>query len=140
MLPRETAIVPHRFSTIPAIALAAGLAILGAAPQAAAGPPPAPATAGRWVERDTNLNFDIRPGAKPDQLVLMIPKDVAFPGSHEFVLARRGDGGFASEERGRPKVLLAFQSADKASLKVRGQGSTERGTWISINDYLLVRR
>jgi hypothetical protein len=129
--------VRHRFSTIPAIAMIVGLAVV----QATAAPrPAAPATAGRWVERDTNLNFDIRPGAKPDQLVLVMPKDVAFPGSHEFVLARRGDGGFASEERGRPRVLLAFQSADKASLKVRGQGSTERGTWISINDYILVRR
>jgi hypothetical protein len=129
--------VRHRFSTIPAVALILGLAVV----QAAAAPrPAAPVTAGRWVERDTNLNFDIRPGAEPDQLVLVMPKDVAFPGSHEFVLARRGDGGFASEERGRPSVLLAFQSADKASLKVRGQGSTERGTWISINDYILVRR
>jgi hypothetical protein len=128
--------VRHRFSILAATAVAS-LATL----QAAAAPrPAAPAAAGRWVERDTNLNFDIRAGAKPDQLVLVMPKDVSFPGNHEFVLARRGDGGFASEERGRPRVLLAFQSADKASLKVRGQGSTERGTWISINDYILIRR
>jgi hypothetical protein len=132
--------VPHRFSTIAATAVA-GLAILQAAPQSAAAPrPAAPATAGRWVERDTNLNFDIRPGAKPDQLVLVMPKDVVFPGSHEFVLAKRGDGAFASEERGRPRVLLAFPSADKANLKVRGQGSTERGVWIAVNDYILIRR
>jgi hypothetical protein len=130
--------VHHRFSS-PAAAAAAALLLLpnlsAAAPQPAANP-----IYGRWFEKSVNLDFDIRPGAKPDQLVLVIPGSVKFPGSHEFVLAKHPDGVFVSKEPGRPQVLLAFESPAKAKLKVHGQGSTQTGTWISMNDYTLVRR
>lgn len=130
----------HRFSS-PAAAVAA-VALLQLPTQSAAAPQPAANPVyGHWSERDLkNLDFEIRPGAKPDQLVLVVPSSVNFPGSHEFVLAKRPDGVFASKEPGRPQVALAFESAGKAKLKVHGQGSTKTGTWVSINDYTLVRR
>jgi hypothetical protein len=135
----ETIIVHHRFSSPAAVAASALLlapVLAAAAPQPAANP-----IYGRWSERDIkNLDFELRPGAKPDQLVLVIPSAVTFPGSHEFVLAKRPDGVFASQEPGRPRVVLAFESAAKAKLKVHGQGATKTGTWVAINDYTLVRR
>jgi len=132
--------VDHRIASPAAVGAAVALLLLAtlaaAAPQAAAKP-----IYGRWSERDIkNLDFDIRPGAKPDQLLLIVPSSISFPGSHEFVLAKRPDGVFASKEPGRPNVLLAFESPTKAKLKVRGQGATKTGTWISMNDYTLVRR
>jgi hypothetical protein len=133
-------IVDHRFSS-PAAAVAAVALLLLPTQSAAAPQPAATPVYGRWSERDIkNLDFDIRPGAKPDQLVLVVPSSVNFPGSHEFVLAKRPDGVFASKEPGRPQILLAFASPVKAKLKVHGQGATKTGTWISINDYTLVRR
>jgi hypothetical protein len=131
--------VDHRFWSSAALTAAA---LLLAPTLSAAAPPVATAPVyGRWSERDIrDLDFDIRPGARSDQLVVVIPDSVTFPGSHEFVLAKRPDGVFASKEPGRPKVALAFESATKAKLKVHGQGATQTGTWISINDYTLVRR
>jgi hypothetical protein len=117
------------------------LAALVVVPVAAtAGPQTGAPTYGFWSERDANLDFEVRPGSKPDQLVLVIPLSASFPASHEFVLDRRTDGAFAPEEHHRPKILLSFQSSAKAILKVRGQGATSSGTWIAMNDYTLVRR
>jgi hypothetical protein len=131
--------VDHRFWSSAALTAAA---LLLAPTLSAAAPPVATAPVyGRWSERDIrDLDFDIRPGARSDQLVVVIPDSVTFPGSHEFVLAKRPDGVFASKEPGRPQVVLAFESPAKAKLKVHGQGATQTGTWISINDYTLVRR
>lgn len=106
-----------------------------AAPQ-----PPAAPNYGRWQERDLKLQFEIRPGAKANNLVLVLPQDVAFPGSHEFVLAKQSGGAFeAAANAGRPKVSLSFESSSRALLKVRGGGSTKAGIWVAMNDYMLVR-
>lgn len=115
------------------LALVAGHAL--AAPEKLAAP-----SYGQWEERDHKLQFEIQPGAKPDKLVLVMPQDVAFPGSHRFILARQADGAFKAEDAGRPAVTLSFTSPSQASLKIRGAGSTKRETWLTMNDYLLVRR
>lgn len=95
---------------------------------------------GRWVERDLKLPFDVRPGANDNQVVLVMPSAVNFPGSHEYRLQKvHGDHFEANGGPERPTVLIWFKSASKAELKVRGSGGNDRGNWISINDYLLVR-
>jgi len=132
-------VLSHPFRS--AAAALAALGLLQASALATAAPQPAANAAyGRWSERDQKLDFEVRPGKTPNELVLVIPKDVAFPGSHQFVLAKRGEGLFEANDPGRPKVSLSVESASKAKLKVRGQGATDRGTWISMNDYTLVRR
>lgn len=100
----------------------------------------APVTYGRWEERDNKLGFELRKGEKPNALTIVIPKEVSFPGSHEFSLVRRPDGSFQSAETGRPSVVLAFKSSTEASLKIRGRGQAQREIWFVMNDYLLVRR
>lgn len=100
----------------------------------------APVTYGRWEERDNKLGFELRKAEKPNALTIVIPKEVSFPGSHDFLLIRRPDGSFQSAEVGRPSVALTFKSATEASLKIRGRGQTKREVWIAMSDYLLVRR
>jgi hypothetical protein len=72
--------------------------------------------AGTWVNASSDLDFEIRPGARPDQLVLLVPSAVTFPGDHEFVLAKQRDGSFVADEPGRPKVTLSFASSSKAKV------------------------
>jgi hypothetical protein len=133
--------VDHRVSNFRlAAGVLAGLGLLAPAVASAAPPAPANPTYGHWAERDLKLDFEIRPGAKPDQVMLIIPKDVTFPGSHQFLLTKRAGGSFEAAEPGRPKVALAFKSSSQANLKVRGHGSTATGAWMAINDYTLVRR
>jgi hypothetical protein len=100
---------------------------------------------GRWVDSDHKLTFDVRPAANDDQLVLVIPTGVNFPGSHEFRLHRAHGERFQANDPGRPSVFLWFKSASKAELKVKGHGATAgttgavSGYWMSINDYALIR-
>jgi hypothetical protein len=133
-------VLGHRFASLRyGVGVLAALGLLQASAYAA---PQSTTSAayGRWTERDIKLDFEVRPAANPNQLVLVIPKDVTFPGSHEFLLAKAADGSFESHERDRPKVSLSVKSGTEAKLKVRGHGATDRGTWIAMNDYTLVRR
>jgi hypothetical protein len=110
-----------------------------------AAPPTAPrlaasAVAGQWDERDTHLHFQVRPGATPDQLVVTVPKDLQFPGSHDFVLTRTAPTTFrvnATDQR--PGVQVAFKSPAEAELKIAGAGNTPKGAWMMANDYVLKR-
>ena len=96
-----------------------------------AAPPTAPrlaasTVAGQWDERDTHLHFQVRPGATPDQLVVTVPKDLQFPGSHDFVLTRSAPATFrvhATDQR--PGLQLAFKSPAQAELKIAGIGTAD---------------
>jgi hypothetical protein len=131
----------RRLARVPAAALAAGIALLPVA--ASAAPPPKLATAaiaGPWDERDTHLRFAIHAGPTPDQLVVTVPKDLQFPGSHDFVLTRTAPMTFrvnATDQR--PGVQVAFKSPAEAELKLAGAGKTPKGAWMMANDYVLKR-
>jgi hypothetical protein len=88
------------------------------------------------MDRDDKSDFEVRPDANPNQLVLMIPSTVELPGNHQFLLRKAGDGSYEARDPGRPKVSLSFKSASKASLKVWGHGAN----WIFFNLYTLDRR
>ncbi len=128
----------RRMATLALVAFA--LTTAGSTALAAGMDATAPVTYGRWEERDNNLGFELRKADTPNALTIVIPKEVSFPGSHDFLLIRRPDGSFQSAEAGRPSIALTFKSATEASLKVRGRGQTEREVWIAMSDYLLVRR
>lgn len=123
---------------------AAAAAALVLFPLAASAAPPAKivasAVAGPWDERDTHLHFQLRPGATPDQLVVTVPKDLAFPGAHDFVLTRTAPATFrvnATDQR--PGVQIAFKSPAQAELKIAGAGKTPKGAWMMVNDFVLKR-
>jgi len=94
---------------------------------------------GGWQERDMKIPFEVRPGPTPNQLFVVIPKDVKFPGDHQFLLTKASDGTYKAAEQDRPHVSLLFDSAVKANLSVRGSGTTASGTWVSMNEFTLVR-
>jgi hypothetical protein len=126
-------------------ALAAAAAAFGLA-QAAAQAPPRLATsavAGAWDERDTHQHFAVRPGANPDQLVVTIPKDLQFPGSHDFVLTRTAPATFTVKATDdRPGFQLTFKSPAEGRLKMAGAGHTKGphgGAWFAVNDFILRR-
>ena len=92
--------------------------------------------------REEKVDFEVRPGANPDQLVLVIPTTLEHRGcwraefrDHEFLLNKAGDGSYKAHDPGRPKVSLSFKSASKASLYVWGRDAN--GT--CMNGYTLVR-
>lgn len=124
-------------------ASAAGIVLLPVA--AASAPPPAPkiavsAVAGPWDERDAHLRFQVSAGETPDQLVVTVPKDLQFPGSHDFVLTRTAPATFrvnATDQR--PGLQIAFKSAAQAELKIAGAGKTPKGAWMMVNDFVLKR-
>jgi hypothetical protein len=122
------------------VGLVAGLAgslsshIAFGAPEASAAP-----TFGGWEERDMKTHFEVYPGPTPKQVVVVIPKDVTFPGSHRFLLTKGAGGSYEAAERDRPRVSLLFDGPSKAKLSLRGSGTTASGTWISMNDFTLVR-
>ena len=123
-------------------ASAAGIALLPVAAASAPAPPKlaTSAVAGPWDERDTHLHFQVRPGATPDQLVVTVPKHLAFPGSHDFVLTRAAPATFwvnATDQR--PGVQVAFKSPAEAELKIAGAGHTPKGAWMMVNDFVLRR-
>ncbi|MHB8286861.1 MAG: hypothetical protein ACYDD1_19585 [Caulobacteraceae bacterium] len=96
-------------------------------------------TFGGWQERDMKIPFEVRPGATPKQIIVVIPKDVEFPGNHQFVLTKAPDGAYQAIEHDRPRVSLVVNSPLRANLSVRGSGTTSSGTWVSMNDFTLVR-
>jgi hypothetical protein len=128
---------------LPTLALAAALGLPAVAAQAAPAPIATSAVAGPWDERDTHLHFAIRPGANPNQIVVTVPKDLAFPGGHDFVLTRTAPTAFsvkATDER--PGLLVIFKSPAEAHLKIAGAGSTKGahgGAWMMVNDFILKR-
>lgn len=132
----------HRLPVITALAVA--LAALSAPALGAPAPTPTAAISGAWIERDLHYQFDIRPGANANQLVVTLPKDVQFPGDHTFVLARTGPAAFASKEQpDRPKVAVSFKSPTRGDLKIAGAGDTHAahgGAWMMMEDFTLVRR
>jgi hypothetical protein len=127
---------------IPAAVSAVWIALLPVA--AASAPAPSKiataAVAGPWDERDTHLRFVIHPGPTPDQLVVTVPKDLQFPGSHDFVLTRTTPATFrvaATDQR--PGIQVAFKSPAEAELKIAGAGHTPKGAWMMVNDFVLKR-
>jgi hypothetical protein len=126
---------------LPTLMLATALGLPALAASAAPAPKLATAAvAGPWDERDTHLHFQLRPGATPDQLVVTVPKDLAFPGAHDFVLTRTAPAAFrvnATDQR--PGLQIAFKSPAEAELKIAGAGKTPKGAWMMVNDYVLRR-
>ncbi|HEX3699906.1 MAG TPA: hypothetical protein VHV27_04460 [Phenylobacterium sp.] len=121
-----------------ALGLAQTCAAASAAPQLAAS-----AVVGPWDERDTHQHFDVRAGANPNQLVVTIPKELQFPGSHSFVLTRTGPATFTVKATdARPGVQLSFTSPTAGRLKMAGAGHTtgaHGGVWMAVNDFTLRR-
>ncbi|THD80603.1 MAG: hypothetical protein E7812_07695 [Phenylobacterium sp.] len=124
-----------------AAASAAALALVPGASAAAPAPKLATsAVAGAWDERDTHQRFVIRLGANADQLVVTIPNELQFPGSHAFVLTRTAPATFRLQATdARPGVEVAFKSAADARLKIAGAGHTPHGVWMTVNDFVLKR-
>ena len=121
----------------------ASLAVLALLQGAASAAPPPIATtavAGPWEERDTHQHFALRPGATPDQLVVTIPKELQFPGDHDFVLTRTASTTFRIHATdARPGVQVTFKSAADAHLNIAGAGRTPHGAWATLNDFILKR-
>jgi hypothetical protein len=133
-VPRPTRIPRALVALMAAIAVAPSTSMAVAAPRESAA-----SGLGAWQERDMKTRFDVRPGPTPKQIFVVIPKDVTFPGSHQFLLTKGADGAYGSAERNRPKVSLVFDGSAKARLSVRGSGATASGSWIAMNDFILVR-
>jgi hypothetical protein len=117
-----------------------GAAALALAAPAFAAPMSAASVSGAWVERDVHTHFSIKPGANPNQLLVTLPNDLQFPGSHTFLLTRTGDASFGMrEEHDRPKVTVSFRSPARGELKMAGAGQIGGKSWVMVNDFTLVR-
>jgi hypothetical protein len=96
-------------------------------------------TYGAWEERDMKLPFEIRPSGAKGQLILIVPKDVTFPGRHDYVMTADKSGLYKGNGADRPAAELSFVSPSLAKLKLHGGGSTPYGAWLAVNDYILVK-
>lgn len=115
-------------------------ATLALSAPAFAAPMSAASVSGAWVERDIHTHFSIKAGANPNQILVTLPNDLQFPGSHTFVLTRTGDASFGmKEEHNRPKVAVSFTSPARGDLKMAGAGQIGGKSWVMINDFTLVR-
>lgn len=115
-------------------------AVMVAAGGGAIAAPDVPMSAlyGTWSQENPPLRYQLRSApegnahgdARGDKVVLVIPDDVAFPGSHEFTLTRHGERlEFSGADR--PSITFTLTSAKTATLLIKGSGTNGgKGVWM----------
>lgn len=120
------------------VALCIGVSGLGVTSALAAKDKPAEKTAtnkapasivGTWFQEAPPAHFPIEAGTRPDQVVLTIPAELMKLPAQDYVLTRKSDTTWAFSAPDLPTVTFTLESANKATLNLRGKGKTAKGPW-----------
>ena len=84
---------------------------------------------GTWFQEVPPAHFPIKPGTQPNQVVLTIPAELIPLPAQDYVLTRKNDTTWAFNGADLPTVTLTLESANKATLNLRGKGKTAKGSW-----------